>query len=242
MKKTAIIIDDESNARAALRGVLQEHFPQITVVGEAQNLPEAVKLINTSAPDIVFMDIEMPGNSGLEINRFFDMETVQFALIFVTAYADHALDAFAASAIDYLVKPVEPADLSRALQKSWRLLSPSSFMAKQQPERVVIQTAGASLVVPLEEIVYLKADGSYTHVIMATGEKHIVTKRLAEFDGFQDYPTFIRIHRSHIVNVNHVIRINRSLGGSVVMSNGDELSISREKRQELDNLLSGHRF
>ncbi len=242
MKKTALIVDDESNARAALRGVLEEHFPQINVIAEAENLPEAVKLINTSSPQIVFMDIEMPGNSGLEITRFFDMENVDFSLIFVTAYANHALDAFASSAVDYLVKPVVPADLSRALQKSWRMMNQTGATSQQAPQRVVIQTAGASLVLPLDDIVCLKADGSYTHVITASGEKHIVTRRLAEFDAFQDYPSFSRIHRSHIVNVNHILRINRSLGGSVTMSNGDELSISREKRQELDNLISDHRF
>lgn len=242
MKKTALIVDDESHARAALRGILEEHFPQIEIIGEAQNLPEAIKLIHRISPQIVFMDIEMPGNSGLEIKRFFEMEDVDFALIYVTAYADHALDAFAASAVDYLVKPIVPEDLSRALQKCWRLIDSPSKDASTQPERVMIQTAGASLVLPLNDIVYLKADGSYTHILTESGEKHIVTRRLAEFDAFQDYKSFIRIHRSHIINVNHVNRINRSLGGSVVMSNGDELSISREKRHELDQLLSDHRF
>lgn len=119
----AIIIDDEANARAALRGIIEENIQMIEIVDETKNIPDGVKAIYKLKPDLVFLDIEMPGYSGLDILDFFNEGEVNFKIVFVTANNQHALDAFKLSAIDYIVKPVQLESIQRAINK----LSPSSF-------------------------------------------------------------------------------------------------------------------
>ncbi|MEO7530559.1 MAG: response regulator, partial [Sediminibacterium sp.] len=116
-KIRAIIVDDEPNARRALRGLLEENFSQVEILAESKNVPEAVKAINKHKPDLVFLDIAMPGYSGFELLDFFDEQSLNFKIIFVTAYSEHSLRAFETSAVDYILKPVRLEHIARALKK-----------------------------------------------------------------------------------------------------------------------------
>lgn len=242
-KKRAIIIDDELNARAVIKGMLSENFPQIELIGEAKDLPEGVKLIHAHQPDIVFLDIEMPGYSGLEILDFFGKGQITFKLIFVTAYNEYALNAFELSAVDYLVKPLQLSDLKRAINKLETVPTEAievlrSNLNPHDSKKILINSNGGYIFIEINDIIYIKADGSYSDIIMTGNEHHYVTKRIAEFERLQEMGNFLRIHRSQIINIDRIAKISRIDGGTVSMSNGDELSISKDKRAELEELIN----
>lgn len=243
----AVLIDDEAHARASIRGILESNFPEVEISGEAKDLPEGVKLINKVRPDVVFLDIEMPGYSGLEILDFFPPESISFQIVFITAYNEFALNAFELSAVDYLIKPLQVDDMKRSLEKLSKMTPQNLEVLKHnldnpQNGRIMINISGGQVFLELAKIIYLKADGSYTHIILSGNERHYVTKKLVEFERLQQIGNFLRIHRSHMVNLNHITKYTRQDGGSVIMSNGDELSVSQEKKQELEDYLAGFRL
>lgn len=239
----AIIIDDETNARLVIRGMMEENFPSVQVLGEAKDLPSGVKLIHQFNPDIVFLDIEMPQFSGLEIVDFFPPEQINFQIIFVTAYDKYAIDAFKVSAIDYLIKPVQLEDLGRAIQKvenlnTLKYQTLKENLKSEKPKKILVNGAGGQIIIPIEDILYIKADGSYSDIFLADGTKHCVTKKLIDFEVLNQTNDFERVHRSFIINLQHVQKFFKSDGGGVVMSNGEELSVSKEKREELEQRLA----
>jgi two-component system LytT family response regulator len=237
-----IIVDDELNARAALRGMIENNFDEIKVVGEAANLPDAVKLIHSIKPDVVLLDIEMPGYLGIDILDFFDQSAVDFSIIFVTAYNDYALKAFELAAVDYLLKPTRIEHLSRAFDRvkvadSAQNLSRFQLLKSnfEQPEikRIAIQTAEGLLIKDLSEILFFKADSAYTHVHFSNGQRITISKTLSEYAGLEDSADFMRINRSYLINLQCVEKISKKDGGFVVMKNGEEIAASVEKRQLL---------
>jgi two-component system, LytTR family, response regulator len=250
-KITALIVDDEINARRSLMGVLEEFFPQIEIVGEAKDVPEAVKAIHKYRPQVVFLDIEMPGYSGLSILDFFDTHAIDFKLIFVTAYSEFALSAFELSAVDYLLKPIRKEALERAVNKLIPLPTKQVDTLREHfneahlnpnDKKIALHTSEGLLFVKLDDILYFKADGSYTHIFFANTNRITTTKRLMEYERLETVGKFLRIHRSHIVNLNHIAKITKNEGGTVVMTNGDELSISNEKKHVLLTGIEGQRI
>jgi two-component system LytT family response regulator len=231
-----LLVDDEANARMALRGVLETYFPQITIADEARDLPEAVRKINQLQPDLVFLDIEMPGYSGLELVNFFDADKINFKIVFVTAYSEYALQAFEMSAIDYLLKPVRKEQIERALDKIQPTSAPQLEALQQNTQghgekRIGLQLGDGLLFVRLEQIMYLRADGSYTHIHLTDGQKFTVTKKLLEYEKLEQWGDFMRIHRSHIINLQQINKILKQDGGTVVMNDGETFAISSEKKQ-----------
>jgi two-component system LytT family response regulator len=242
-----LIVDDEKNARLALRGILEEHFTDIEIIAESNDIPSAVKAIQKYQPKLVFLDISMPGYSGLELFKFFDDDAINFKVIFVTAHSEYAVNAFELSAVDYILKPIQIKNLERAIQKldhrqheTIRALRDN--FNSELPKKVALQTGDGILFLKFDDIIYLKADGSYTHFITDSHSKITVTKRIADFERLQAMGTFLRIHRSHIINFNRIAKILKQDGGWVVMDNGDELSISAERKTELIDLFKSNRL
>lgn len=242
----AIIIDDELHARRALAGMIADNLPEIELLGDAKNLPAGVKMIRKLKPQLVFLDVEMPQFSGLEIYDFFAPQEIDFKLIFVTAYTDYALNAFELSAVDYLVKPIQIHQLQKAVNKSG-LNSQKSMEALSQnldersPKRIVLWVNGYQELFNLEEILYIKADGAYCDVFLKD-RKICVSKRLSDFERLQSVGPFLRIHRSHMINLLHVHKISKVEVGTLFMSDGCELSISKEKRNALDELVERYKI
>lgn len=233
-----LIVDDEKNARLALRGILEEHFPYIQIVTESNDIPSAVKAIHKHEPELVFLDISMPGYSGLELFKFFDEDEINFKVIFVTAHSEYAVNAFELSAVDYILKPIQIKNLERAIQKLEQSQNDSIKVLRNNfnselPKKVALQTGEGIVFLKFDDILYLKADGSYTHFITNTHNKITVTKRIADFERLQTMGPFLRIHRSHIINYNRIAKILKQDGGWVIMDNNDELSISSERKNEL---------
>jgi two-component system LytT family response regulator len=223
----SIIVDDEVNARLALRGILEENFPNIVILAESKDVPSAVKAIHEHKPDLVFLDISMPGYSGLELLKFFDESQINFKIIFVTAFSEYAINAFELSAVGYILKPVRIDALEKALQKV--------KMDNPLEKRVALNTGDGITFLELHNILYLKADGSYTHFYTTDKHKITVAKKISDFERLEAMGNFLRIHRSHIVNLSRIQKILKQDGGMVIMENGETLSISAERKNNLYN-------
>ena len=212
----AIIVDDEPNAKKALRGLLSENFEEVEIVADCSDVPDAVKTINKYKPDLVFLDIDMPGYSGFELLDFFDQQQIGFKIIFVTAYSEYSLKAFESSAVDYILKPVRLEHMRRALKKinfqtsnqiQYKVLRDN--LSQQHDKKVVLQTAETIYVVNQDDIVFIQAEGSYTKIVTVTHGVLTLTKKLLDFEYLETDGPFFRTHRSFIVNLNHIKKIDK---------------------------------
>ncbi len=245
----AIIIDDEKRARQLLATILAENCPEVTLCGDAEDLPNGVKLIHKTKPDIIFLDIEMPGHSGLEILDFFDADDIQFNIIFTTAYNDFAVQAFKLNAIDYLLKPLQITELVNAVNKVKNQTPQQQVLHYQQLANTLQPDASSRLAIPdsngftligAEDLVYIEAEGAYTELFLTTGKKMTTSRKLKYFEEKLATKTnFFRIHRSYLVNINHIKKFSRGEGGTVELSNGTTLPVSREKSAFLLEKLEG---
>ncbi len=238
----AIIVDDEDRARRSLETLLSTNCPGVTIAEQCSNVPKAVLAIKQHQPDVVFLDIEMPEFSGFELVNFFD--EVDFEIVFVTAYSDYALQAFAISAVDYLLKPVQVDKLKSAVDKVAAKLHSHNMKQRLQVlqqnlqgdefSKIALPVSDGLLFVEVSNIAMLEADGAYTHVFLADGSKLMVSKKLKFFeDLLSKRKNFFRIHRSHLINLNFVKKYNR-LDSSIVMDNGSSMPVSKERKKEFE--------
>ena len=242
MQKTkAIIVDDEPNARIALRGLLEENFTEVELVAECKDIPDAVKAIHKLKPDVVFLDIEMPGYNGFELLEFFDEKHINFKIIFVTAYSEHSLRAFETSAVDYILKPVRLEHIARALKKlsiadqvttnrQYQVLKEN--FSNQSEKKIVLQTAETIFVVKMEDILYLQAEGSYTRFHTTSHGVLTITKKLIDFEYLENNGPFFRTHRSFIVNLNHIKKVDKK-EFLLIMNNDAEVYLAQDKKNLL---------
>jgi two-component system LytT family response regulator len=236
------IIDDDKVICDALELQLTTHCPEINIAFKCSNALNAGQLILQHNPDIVFLDIEMPGISGLELLG--KLPNPLFHVIFVTAHDKFALKAFRFSAVDYLLKPVEAEDLIKAVDKAKNRVSQDppqlnvllkmvqELKASQAPRRIALPTANEVVVVGIDEIIFCEGDGNYTKVIMTNGSRIVLSKTLKILQDFLDDKLFFRIHNAYLVNINHIRKVNRRDGGSIVMDNNADLPMSRYRRQD----------
>ena len=237
----AIIIDDEKRARVSLSLLLQEYCPQVTIVAECENLPEGVKAIRKHQPNIVLLDIEMPGHSGLELLDFFDENEVNFSIIFTTAYNEYALKAFKFSAVDYLLKPIIPEELAEAVERvakqKQRFENLRAFKENLQQEtltKIAVPSGNTLLFLDTDKIMYIKGEGAYSEVFCSDGSRQLVSRNLKNFEDILCSDSrFLRIHKSYIVNFNFVTAFNKSDGGSIELENKAQIPVSPDKAQQI---------
>lgn len=234
----AIIIDDEEMARTLLQGMVAEYCPNVETVDVCKDLPTGVKAIRKHKPDIVFLDIEMPGHSGLELLDFFDEKEVHFSIIFVTAYNRYAIQAFKLSAIDYLLKPIEVEDLKNAInlfEKSKYKFASNFQVLKENiknpsSKKLAINTINSVAFVETKDILYFQGDGAYTKIYLKEGKLITVSKGLKNFETIlQDNPDFFRCQKSFIVNVSHISEYVKSDGGYLLIDKIHQISVSSDK-------------
>lgn len=239
MTLTAIIIEDEQKARRILQTLLLEHCPEIEVKEAVEDVPHGVKAIIKHKPDIVFLDIELPGFSGFELTDF--IEDVNFEIIFTTAYSQYALKAFEMSAVDYLLKPIQIEQLKSAVDKAKKrkgqdigdkLKILKENLSPNGTKKIALPIAEGYLFVEQDEIVYMEADNTYTTIYFTNGNKVLVSRSLGEFVELISSPDFYKPHRSFYVNLNHIRQYNKQDGGSLVMNNGHIVYIARDKKSE----------
>ncbi|MDX8554493.1 LytTR family DNA-binding domain-containing protein [Tenacibaculum sp. 1B UA] len=238
----ALIIDDEAKARSVMKTMLTEFFPEIKNVITADNLVNGVKSIKENNPDIVFLDIEMPEYSGLEILDFIS-EPIEFQLIFTTAYQQYALEALKLSAIDYLVKPIDREELRVAINKAKVNINQKKVTAQfselkkaiqsLSSHKIALEVPGEIIFVSHEDILYLEADGMYTKVHLANRERELICKPLAYFENqLQGNNLFFRCHRSYLINLHYLEKFVKKDGDFLLMQNQTTIPISKTKKQE----------
>ena len=239
----AILVDDEPDGIRTLQKLLSWHCPQVNVVGTFQNANVASEQIGLLKPDVVFLDIQMPGKSGLEMLS--EMPVRDFESVFVTAYNEYMLQALQYSAADYLLKPVDEDRLVEAVQRVEKKLKDSRREERNEAllhnigkagnpseMRLCLPTVKGFSVLKLEEIIYCEAERSYTVFYLEEGKTITVSKPLSDYDSLLSDTFFLRVHKSFLVNLLHVREYQRGEGGVVVMSNGTEIEVSRRKKDE----------
>lgn len=239
---TAILVDDELNVRSLLRMLLKEHTPEIKVVAECSDLPEAVKSIRKEKPDLVFLDIEMPGHSGLELLDFFNEEDINFHIIFTTAYSEYAVQAFDLSAVGYLLKPIKPDKLKDTIDRYKKLEKKSTGEIQQlkhnlqhtENKRITLVTKYKTYFVELNNIMFIKGEGAYSEFNLNNGEKILVSKNLKHYEDMLTIDKrFVRISKQNIINKDYLLEIAKNGGHYVILKNNVSLAVSPDKEQLL---------
>ncbi len=233
----AIIIEDEKRAQIALQLLLEEYCPQINIVATCDNLPEGIKSIRKHQPKVIFLDIEMPGHSGLELLDFFNEDEINFSIIFTTAYNEYALQAFKLSAVDYLLKPINPSLLESAvnrleknLQKQENYQVLKNNLNSDSLTKISIPTGNNLIFIEIAKIDYIKGNGSYSEFFCENKIKYLASKNLKNFENILcEIPTFFRVHKSYIVNLSKVVSYTKTDGGRITLKNGIDLPISSDK-------------
>lgn len=239
----ALIIDDEEKAKRLLRVLVEENCPQITELREASNVPEGVSLINEFQPEIVFLDIEMPGYSGIQLLDFFTPSQINFEIIFTTAYSEYAIKGFQLNAIDYLLKPLRDDQVASAVEKaiqhrgksqvSERLEELRNTLKASSVRKIGLPVSNGVLFVKFDDIILLEADRMYTKVFTKNEGEILVSKPLKFFiDILEEVTEFYRPHRSFLINLKHIKKYVNQDGGYIIMENDKTVSISRDKKEE----------
>lgn len=241
-----VIVDDELKNREILKKMLEPYYSKIEIIGEASSVETAFPLIINLKPQLVFLDVEMPGGSGFELLKKF--ENANFKVIFVTAHQHYAIKALRISAIDYLLKPVDLDELNEAIQKA---LTSTTDFAKQNQHLIenLISKDIIKITIPIKDglafispndVIRMQADGTYTH-IYTTKEKYTATKNIKEYDEMLSDNNFFRCHNSHLINLLHVKTFNRSEGYSIEMTDGSIAELSRRKKEGFIELMSKYK-
>jgi two-component system LytT family response regulator len=256
MKKySAIIVDNEKNLREALAVMLAANCPEIHVCGTAASAAEGRELLKTEDVDFIFLDISMPEEDGFAFLRSIPKE--KYGIIFVTSYEEYALRAIKASAIDYLLKPVDPKELCEAVakaihyfevrkhkpgageiyQESLENLNHHYYSEEKVIQKITIPEQFGFKVVNVKEVMYLKAESNYTTLYFTGGNKIVATRSLGEFEKIINDPVFYRIHKSTIINLNYLRGYSSYEGNYAEMADGELLPVSRRKMNDFREVL-----
>jgi two-component system, LytTR family, response regulator len=239
-----IVIDDELDCIGVLQKLLAEYCPEVQLIGSASDSNEGVDLILKQRPDLLFLDIEMPIMNGFQILE--EVGATNFQLVFTTAYDRYAVKAFKYSALDYLLKPIDPRDLVAAVQKASRrqeidkqqleLLRRQLYAPRSSgSDKLALPYQHGFIFVTIEDILYVEADDYYARLQTVQGENYLVTKTLREIEETLDDQLFFRIHRQYLVNISRVKKFLK-VESMVVMSNGKELPVARNRKEDFGKL------
>jgi two-component system LytT family response regulator len=239
----AIIIDDEELGRSMLKNMIIRYCPEISIIGEAGSVKEAKKIVTETNPDLIFLDIEMPGGSGFDFLE--QMHDKNFSVIFTTAYDQYAVKAFRYSVTDYLLKPINVEELVNAVKKigtpSFRennqsavhhLMESYTRGGISKSNKLALPTQEGLVFIDMNDIVRCEADGKYTYCFLNSGKKLYSTRSLKDFEEQLTEHGFCRIHHAHLINLNLIRNYIKGDGGQVVMSNGDTVTVSKRKKDE----------
>jgi two-component system LytT family response regulator len=244
----AIIIDDEKRSADNLRLLITENCPDVQIISICNDAKEGIEAVCQLLPDLLFLDIEMPFANGFTV-----AEAVREAkpnIIFTTAFAEYAVKAFRVNACDYLLKPIDPAELRAAVDKIRAQPADADEMLRrieaiektlQRPRnaKLAIQGVEGYFLVDYSDVIRLEASSNYTHIHCINNKKYTVAKLLREFEEQLSGDGFFRTHSSHLVNLSCVIKYLRGDGGYLVMSDGAQIEVSRSRKKELLKVLLG---
>ena len=231
----SIIVEDETAAREALKNYITKYCPQVQLLGEAVHAQEAVTLLHEHKPELVFLDVEMPFGNAFDVLE--GCKDLSFEAIFVTAFSEYSLRALNQSAAYYLLKPVNIQELIIAVHKVQQQIEKQTLFNRNkiildnfreerlEKRQVILPTLEGFEVIQMESIIHLQGNGNFTNLYLTDGTKKMVCRFLKHFEDILPAP-FLRVHKSHIVNMNHVSSFCRRGGGTITLSNGREVDVS----------------
>lgn len=241
----AVIVDDELSARNNLIFFLNNYCTQVQIIGTAESVPKAIELIHSTQPDLVFLDIEIGEGSGFDVLEAIKNTTIE--VIFTTAFNHYAIKAFKFSAIDYLLKPIDIEELKEAVQRAEErvnenklntrlefLLNNLKYNQDKKLRRIGLPIQGGIQFFALDEIIRLQSQSNYTTFYLNHNRKFLISKTLKEYDEMLCDHGFIRVHQSHLVNIDHIVQYQKTDGGYLILSDGSSVPLSKNYR---DNFL-----
>ena len=237
-----LLIDDEAHVRRTLSSLIAHFCPNVLIVGEADGILSGITAIRRHNPELVLLDIKMKDGSGFDLLRRID--PVDFKVIFITAFEQFAVQAFKFSAIDFILKPVDPEDLVQAIARTERMVQAEMALRLKALEdnlsspdarnrKIIVKTHDNIYVVNQRDILFCEADKNYTTIHMKAGTSIVSSKLLKDFEDILSGQGFYRIHKSYLVNLSKIERFEKGDGGSVVLSGGRKVPVASRKREQL---------
>ncbi len=237
----SILIEDEINVREGLKKMIKIIAPQVQIIAETAFVKEAVELINTHKPELIFLDIELEDGTGFDVLNQVKLDGLN--ILFTTAYNQHAIKAFKYSAVDYLLKPIDPTELDLAIKRAEQkiqnntayqeLLQTLKDNLNNVDKKIVLKTTNQNHIINTQDIIRLEADGAYTNFITIS-KKIITSKNLKYYQEILD-DNFIRSHQSHLINKKHIKSVKNT---TIIMSNSDLVPISSRKKAKIAKLIN----
>lgn len=243
-----IIVEDEKHSRETLVGMLQRYCKNVEIVAEADSYRGGLAMIKEHHPDVVFLDIQMPDGSGFRLLE--EVGKVDFEIIFTTAFDQFAIKAIKYSALDYLLKPIDPEELvnslkkveaklsSRGVNENIQVLLDNIKSKEPDPHKIVLSTSEKIHIIETDQILRCESDNYYTNFFLIDGKKILVSKTLKENEEMLGGHNFIRPHKSHLVNVKYIKGFLRNDGGYIEMTDGSKIPVSRRKREKIIEIIT----
>lgn len=246
-----IIVDDEATVRNTIRSLLNEHFPGINILAAAGNIEEGYEVIRQNKPDLVFLDIELPDGTGFDLLKKFS--PVTFKVIFVTGHQEYALDAIKVSALDYVLKPIDTDELCRAVKKAMEIINQADQQLKLQAlsenlqsrkvlKRIILHTSDHLQLVSVSEIIRAEADSNYTIFSISGGKRILVARTIKEFESLLSGSGMIRVHQSHLVNLDFIDRFVKKDGGYLILKDGSKVPVSPNLKKQVLQTITEHLY
>jgi len=246
----AIIIDDEARSRKALQIALSDYCPSVQIAAIAETAENGIEAIIKHKPDIVFLDVQMPGMSGFDLLAHFP--EINFDIVFITAHDHYAIKAIRFSALDYLLKPIQIDELMAAVKKAeekknnrhtnwqYRSLYENVRSSHNPSGSIAVPTSDGLLFIKTDNIIRCEAEGNYVIIYQTGKEKMLITKNLGDIESMLDAKEFFRLHNSHLVNLSHIKKYVKGDGGYVIMSDNSIVDVARRKKEEFMQMLNIH--
>ena len=240
-----ILVDDETSIRDTIKILLSMIAPDTIIIGEANSVASGIQLLKSVKPDLLLLDVEMSDGTGFDLLA--QLPPLPYPVIFVTAHNGYAIDAFKYSALDYVLKPIDPDDLQNAIAKAKDVidiqsqqlqLNNATQVYKNMVKTIVLKDSDSVHLLKIEQIIRCQAEDNYTRFTIEDGRQILVSKTLKEYEKMLTNSEFFRPHQSHLINLNHFLRYDKKEGGMIVMNNQDIVPVSSRKKEGLMDTLS----
>jgi two-component system LytT family response regulator len=246
-----VIVDDEATVRNAIKTLLDEISPGITVMASEGTVKEGYEAITKFKPDLVFLDIELPDGTGFDLLRKFPQ--IPFKIIFITGHNEYAIEAIKVSALDYILKPVDVEELYRAVEKASEIIINEEHQLKIQAlnenlhsrkvlKRIILHTSDHLQLVSISDIIRAEADSNYTRFFLSGNRRIMVSRTMKEFEALLSASGLIRVHQSHLVNINYIDRFVKKDGGYVLLKEGTKIPVSPNLKKQVLQAIKDHLY
>lgn len=237
-----VLIDDEIDSIRVLQRLLEGYCPEVSIVGKADGVEMGVHTIQSTKPDLVFLDIEMTHGNAFDLLN--QLQPIGFQVIFVTAFDNYAIRAFKYSAVDYLLKPIDIDDLQASLGRVMQRVQGKTFLDQMETllynvetfqltqQKMAVPTLTGLVFIPIKDIMRFEAKGSYTTIFLTNTEQIVATRNIKEYEDLLPAAIFCRVHNSHIINLHKIQKYHKGRGGYVVMEDGTNIEVASRRREE----------